>query len=392
MKKISLKSDCRCQATRKHAVKRAEFLGLLLFVIMTASSCVLRTQGDLPTSYAVSGGSAASVSSISCSLPGSAVSSGENSASSSSNVPSAALSQAGRASASAVKPSGRQTETVSWPASGPVPSSLTLPSLDGTKVFENSDAFIDLSYTAYGFVKIHLVRALQDNVKVWVHKGSSDYYYDLKNDGGTEIYPLQMGNGSYSISVLHKGSDGNYLYLASANIDVCLISAYDPFLVPNQIVCYNAGSKAVATARQLVSGMNNNFERISTVLSYVASHLSYDCSLAGIVKSGYVPDIDYALARGKGICYDYAAVSAAMLRCLGYPTKLMTGYVQNGSVYHAWNEVYIQGQGWIKVLSVKANMSGWSRVDVTFISGSTSSGTVAKYIGNGSNYSTVYVY
>jgi hypothetical protein len=68
------------------------------------------------------------------------------------------------------------------------------------------------------------------------------------------------------------------------------------------------------------------------------------------------------------------------------------GWVENGKVYHAWNEVYIAGQGWVKVMSVTLNTSSWSRVDVTFISSSTSPASIGKYIGDSSNYQTVYIY
>lgn len=414
MKHFSLKTAFRiCRTSRaagargrpRHAAaRRSTAIVLSVAFLLAAPSCIVRTQGDLPGSYAVS----RHVSSEA--VPSSTASAGTSRAPAalSSNAavfstfssavssdrpagPSAAVGGASRGSGG----SGGKSQaavSVSWPAGGPVPSPLFLPSIDGTRVYANSAASIDLSYISYGFVKIHLVKALASSVKVWIHKSSGDYYYDLNKSGATESFPLQMGSGSYSISVLQKGAGGGYYYLASTTVNVQLARAQDPFLVPSQFVCYSAGSQAVSIARRLVAGMDNNYERISTVLSYVAGHLSYDYSLAGSVQSGYVPDIDYDLSRGKGICFDYAAVSAAMLRCLGYPTKLVTGYVENGAVYHAWNEVYLPGQGWIKVLSVKVDTSGWSRVDVTFISTSTSSAKVARYIGDGSNYRTVYVY
>ena len=263
-------------------------------------------------------------------------------------------------------------------------------------VDQNGAAAIDLSYTSYGFVKIRLLSPLTVRIKVWIHEGndpnSNNYYYDLKNDGSTEIYPLQMGSGSYNISVLQNTTGSQYSSIASTNINVNLSSSYAPYLVPNQFVNYSSGSQAVAIARSIVSGKSNNYERISAVLSYVASHITYDYNLANTVQSGYIPNIDADLASGKGICFDYAAISAAMLRSLGYPTKLVIGYVENGAVYHAWNEVYIEGQGWVKVMSVTLNTNRWSRVDVTFISSSTSPATIAKYIGNDSNYQTVLTY
>jgi transglutaminase-like putative cysteine protease len=273
-----------------------------------------------------------------------------------------------------------------------VPSPLYVPNLDGSNVYQNSAAAVDLSYTSYGFVKVRLITPLSKKVKVCIQAGGGTYYYDLKNNGGTETYPLQMGSGNYSVSVYENISGDSYSELLSKSASVSLSSSFDPYLVPSQFINYSSSSSAVSIARGLVSGKSNNYERISAVLTYVATHISYDYALAKSVQSGYVPDIAADLSRGRGICFDYAAVSAAMLRSLGYPTKLMMGYVENGTVYHAWNEVYISGKGWVKVSSVTLNTSNWSRIDVTFISTSTSPETIAKYIGNSSNYKTVYTY
>ena len=52
------------------------------------------------------------------------------------------------------------------------------------------------------------------------------------------------------------------------------------------------------------------------------------------MQSGYLPDVDEVLASQTGICFDYAAVMASMLRCERIPTRLEVGYM--GEVYHAW--------------------------------------------------------
>lgn len=227
---------------------------------------------------------------------------------------------------------------------------------------------------------------------VIVEHNGSQYYYSLSNSGHSESYPLQMGNGSYTISVCENISGDDYSVAFSTAANVSLSSSNIVYRVPSQMIDYSEGCSAAGIARRLVSGKSNNYERISAVLSYVAEHIKYDTSKAKSVQSGYIPDIDSVLSRGRGICYDYAAVSAAMLRSLGYPCRMIFGYVSNGKVYHAWNEVYLSGTGWIKVMSVQLSTSNWSRVDVTFISSSTSSSDIAKYIGNGSNYVKQYTY
>lgn len=280
----------------------------------------------------------------------------------------------------------------SWPDGGTVPSAVQIPSLDGSNVAENDQVSVDLSYASYGFVKVRMKTPSAQRMKVMISLGGGTYTYDLNSSGGTEIYPMQMGSGSYTISVWQNISGSSYAQIYSTGADVALSSSTIPFLVPNQMVNYTQGSSAASIARQLVSGKSNNFERISAVLTYVASNISYDYNLAATVQSGYIPNVDSVLARRKGICFDYAAVTAAMLRSLGYPTKLITGYVSPNNTYHAWNEVYFNSVGWVKVMDVQVTANGWSRIDTTFISTAKSSSSIAAYVGNGSNYTKKLTY
>ena len=72
----------------------------------------------------------------------------------------------------------------------------------------------------------------------------------------------------------------------------------------------------------------------------------YDFVRATTVQTGYLPVVDEVLSQGKGICFDYAALTACMLRTQGIPTRLEIGYAD--TVYHAWNTVLIDGQ-WLRV-------------------------------------------
>ena len=57
----------------------------------------------------------------------------------------------------------------------------------------------------------------------------------------------------------------------------------------------------------------------------------------------FVPQLDEILSSKSGICYDYAALFAGMLRSEGIHTKLVKGYKNDMKEYHAWNEVLIDG-------------------------------------------------
>ena len=71
------------------------------------------------------------------------------------------------------------------------------------------------------------------------------------------------------------------------------------------------------------------------------------------------------LAEGRGICFDYAALMSAMLRVQQIPTRLITGYVDEG--YHAWVEVYVQNEGWINP-EILFESRQWTRMDPTYAS------------------------
>ena len=115
--------------------------------------------------------------------------------------------------------------------------------------------------------------------------------------------------------------------------------------------------------------------------------VGYDDAKAASVTSIYMPDVDDTLATRKGICFDYAALTAAMLRSQGIPTKIIFGYVAPDDLYHAWNMFYTEESGWVTVkFEVSAN--SWNRVDLTFAAG----GASAAFVGDGSNYTEVYFY
>ena len=59
------------------------------------------------------------------------------------------------------------------------------------------------------------------------------------------------------------------------------------------------------------------------------------------MPKGYLPDVDAVLKKGMGICLDYAAVYASMLRSQGIAAQLVIGYADKS--YHAWNLVWLDG-------------------------------------------------
>lgn len=244
---------------------------------------------------------------------------------------------------------------------------------------------IDTSHASEGYVSAAATSSAR--LKFQVMQGDIAYNYDLPNDGTPTVFPLNMGNGSYLVRIMQNTSENNYVEYDSANVDVSLSSDFAPFLVPSVFCNYNASSACVAKARELTSDATNEGEVVKAICNYVAQHVSYDDAKAEQLSTstGYVPDPDSTLSSGKGVCFDYASLSAAMLRSMGIPTKVVTGYVGEDALYHAWIMVYIDGT-WESV-SFKVSPNTWSRCDVTFASAG-----ATQYVGDASSYEDKYVY
>ena len=274
-------------------------------------------------------------------------------------------------------------------ASAPVSSMLST-SAPGTLVEKNSSALLDYSNANDGYVMAKWLAGGTNRVKVLV-KGPSGttYQYNLNLNGSYEAFPLSDGSGAYTVSIYKNTSGTQYATILNTSLNAALTDEFAPFLRPNQYVNYSADSKAVAKASELCAGASDNLDKVARVYTYVVQNMTYDKQKAQSVTSGYIPNVDETLATKKGICFDYAALMAAMLRSQGVPVKLVVGYT--GSTYHAWLSVYSEKDGWVEG-KIYFDGNEWKLMDPTFASTANSSDTVMEYIGNGANYSAKYLY
>ncbi len=263
----------------------------------------------------------------------------------------------------------------------------------GVTVFTNGKATIDASNTAEGYIMIKYTGGKDIKIKVQIIKsGGETYSYDLNNDGRFESFPISQGNGSYTIGVYENISGSKYATAHTAAVSVTLRHNFLPFLYSNQFVNYDAAPNTRAKATELISGKSTDMEKLQAVYYYVIQNFTYDNDLATAVTNGltgYLPNLDSVLASKKGICFDYAALMAGMLRSQNIPCQLVVGYA--GTVYHAWINVYISNVGWVDQ-AVYFDGQNWSLMDPTFASSGGNSAEIQQYIGTGSNYSTKYVY
>ena len=275
-------------------------------------------------------------------------------------------------------------------AGAPAVSTVLTPVASGKNVRNNSSATVDYSNCADGYVMVKWTGGGDPKLKVQV-KGPSGttYTYNLRTDGQYDVFPLSDGSGSYSVTVYKNISGTKYSTVLGASLSAKLADEFAPFLRPNQYVNYTEDSTAVAKGAELTAGIEDNLEKVAAVYDYVVKNLTYDRKKAQTVKSGYLPDIDKVLEEKKGICFDYAALMAAMLRSQEVPVKLVVGYT--GTVYHAWLNVWSEESGWVDGM-IYFDGADWKLMDPTFASSGKQSESIMKYINNPSNYTAKYLY
>jgi len=222
---------------------------------------------------------------------------------------------------------------------------ILLPEASGTVVYEGAGVTIDASHTDQGYVMIRCEPS-EKRLKARIATSIQTYYYDLPGGTAYSVYPLQMGDGAYTVRVMEQVEDDLYALRFGVEIDVKLADETVPFLYPNQYVWYDADSATVQKARELVRGLTDQTQIAEAFYEFVVKHMRYDNELARTVERGYLPSADASLESGKGICFDYAALLAVMLRSEGIPTRMLIGTVTPENLYHAWNSVFLEGK-WV---------------------------------------------
>ena len=205
--------------------------------------------------------------------------------------------------------------------------------------------------------------------------------------GESAVIPFSSGSSTYQVSCYQQISDSQYAALYADTLEIKLANEFLPFLYPNQYVNFTPDSEASKLALSMVSEDTSDIDALQTIYNYVVSHVTYDYDLADTVASGYLPNVDETLQTGKGICFDYAALTAAMLRSCDIPCKLQIGYA--GDIKHAWINVYIRSRGWVDK-AVEFSGDSWSRMDPTFDSNSEDKDTIQEYIGDNNNYTVQF--
>ena len=266
------------------------------------------------------------------------------------------------------------------------PARVLTPEAPGKKTLGSSPLILDISNQDQGYLTAESDSDdSRMNIQLTAPSGVV-YSYFLEPDEQT-VLPFSEGSGEYLITCYQQVDGNQYAALYTETLTIKLQNEFLPFLYPNQYVDFSSKSKTCKLAASLVKEDMTDIDILKTFYAYVTSHISYDYDKADSVEAGYLPDVDDTLSTGTGICFDYAALTTAMLRSQDIPCKLQIGY--SVDVKHAWIDVYIRGSGWV-TKAVSFDGDTWKLMDPTFDANSDGDEAIQEYIGDESNYTVQF--
>lgn len=225
----------------------------------------------------------------------------------------------------------------------------TSPSLEGL--------FIDTTtanqgYVTAGYVGLH---PKYNRLKFQVWKGGQAYNYDLHPEQKPLQYPVNMGDGVYYFCVMENTEGSTFAQVISVEKNVRLVNKLAPYTIPTVFCNYDTDGPCTRISKLLLPSCKTETEALDAAYKWTAGYLKYDYEKAKRLakSSGYVPNPDATLKERRGICFDYASMCAALLRCADIPCRVVTGYV-DGRFYHSWVVAYVDNR--------------WRRRDPTYFS------------------------
>jgi len=235
----------------------------------------------------------------------------------------------------------------------------------------NGEGVFDIKedYSKQGIVDLYYNAGTNKQVKLVISMGRKKYTYDIVDDPLMIYFPLQLGNGKYDIEVYENVKEERYKKVYSRSVEVNVKDDRIVYLNTIQIIDWEVDDQVVELAEQLILEEQikrfesdgetydsqaledlKDIEKIQIIYRYVVENIRYDFAKMGTLQDDYIPDLEDVLNEKEGICYDYSAILASMLRRLTIPTKLIKGYTTKTKVFHAWNEVYVEDENrWIVI-------------------------------------------
>lgn len=205
----------------------------------------------------------------------------------------------------------------------------------------------------------------KDKIKILMKKDQTQKWFDISVKHGKfqeEIW-LTDGKGIYTLTIMVHVKDRQYSY--GPEITINNLSEPNKYLVPSKHV--ESNDEAIITiAAEITSGKTTDTDKAQAIYQWVVKNIQYDYDkLLKHDSQNYSSQYGAVntLETKKGVCYDYATLTAALGRAVNLQVRVVKGegVTKVFKGLHAWNEVYITEENkWISIDTTFASTSGKS--------------------------------
>lgn len=179
--------------------------------------------------------------------------------------------------------------------------------------------------------------------------------------GELETCAIPVREGHFSRTVSLRFGPGIYTVWAGDNCrrfdGSVRFEVHNTVLQDNRYILPSAyvdsdSSIVKALAESLVASRTTDMEKLRSIHAWVTKNVAYDYNPCSKAEDILVPASQTVTSR-KGICLNYALITAALARAAGLPARVVYGEAgakntQTPPQLHAWNEILVNGR-WISV-------------------------------------------
>ena len=241
----------------------------------------------------------------------------------------------------------------------------------------------------------HAIGAMQSNIPSNLRREHMIHYRVLMEPIGTNVFFLapwaRNVSGDYrlmaadSSGVIYDFDSQHPIARYEADSDIATPTAaelrtagrnYPAPLAARYLRLPALDPRVPRLAVQVTSSASNDFDKAAAVENYLRTRFGYTLELPPTAVKD--PIANFLFERKQGHCEYFASAMAVMLRTLGIPSRVVTGfrsdefndltgnYVVRAKNAHAWVEAYFPGSGWHTFDPTPAGANGtpqgWERL------------------------------
>ena len=198
----------------------------------------------------------------------------------------------------------------------------------------------------------------------------SGEYREMASDAGGAVYDF---DSRHAISRYEATSD----IATPSPAELRAAGQQNPAEIEASFLHLNAVDPRVPRlAAEIAGSAHNDYDRAAAIENYLRTRFGYTLELPQTVAKD--PIANFLFERKQGHCEYFASSMAVMLRTLGIPSRVITGfrtdefndltgsYVVRAKDAHAWVEAYFPGYGWQTFDPTPSGGSGtpqgWGRI------------------------------